>query len=203
MITLFLPISVAGGYAIYILRKVYSNLGSPVAKTAGDIMLIALGLISVFLGARSILTIINPVTTYFKMADRTAARWIEENLNPESKILINPAPWGYGMYVGSDGGYWLSPLTGVTTFPPTLLYAHGPAESYASVNRQSREVLASAQDPVKLVRIMEELDLDYLYLGAQGGPISPKMILQSPLFELIFHQEGVWIFRQDGTVRND
>ncbi len=203
MITLFLPISAAGGFAIASLRKVYSQDDSRASKIAGGVLLIVLGIFAVFFGGRSIIGIINPVTTYFKLADERAAHWVEENLPPDTTIMINPAKWGYGMYVGSDGGYWISPLSGRLTFPPTLLYAHGQPEEYSKINRQVREVLASVHDPADLAQNMKRLGSDYLYLGAQGGLISPKLILESPLFEIIYHEDGVWIFRLVGNIDND
>jgi hypothetical protein len=199
MITLFLPISIAGGYAIHSLRRIYLQSEIPAAQITGEVMLGAFGILLIFFGARSILPIINPVTVYFKQADREAASWVDENLPPEAKILINPAPWGYSMYVGSDGGYWISPLTGRVTFPPTLLYAHGPSSSYTVINRQVRELIELTDSPPELAQYMQQGNLDYLYLGAQGGPISPQQIVQSPEFELIYHEGGVWIFRPQGT----
>ena len=30
----------------------------------------------------------------------------------DATVLINPFTWGYGLYAGNDGGFWISPLAG-------------------------------------------------------------------------------------------
>ncbi|MGQ9846765.1 MAG: hypothetical protein ACUVQP_04590, partial [Bacteroidales bacterium] len=46
-------------------------------------------------------------------ADIRAARWIDENLPEEAKILVNSFfAYGGSVIVGSDGGWWLPSLTG-------------------------------------------------------------------------------------------
>jgi hypothetical protein len=195
MITLFLPTGLAVGI---LFAEIFRSFKQPrwlsLRPIAGIMLCILAGVVAYF-GARSLVPIINPVTVYFRLEDRQAAEWINENLPMNANFLINPTPWGYGVYVGADGGYWISPLTGRQTFPPTLLYAHGSRDEIARINQQSRNLLEVVDDPQSIMMFMESQKLDYVFLGARGGLISPSMLLQSKSFELIYHQGGVWIFR--------
>lgn len=194
VISLFLPLTILGGFIIAAGWRATRSFKLPVRLAAGLLVFI-LSFYTIFVGSQKLLTIINPLTVFLRAGDRTAAAWISDNLPPDSTFLINPAAWGYGIYVGSDGGYWLSPITGRVTFPPTLLYGHGQREDIAAINQQAAELLENAQDPQFLADFMANRGLDYLFVGVRGGPISALALLQSPQFELLYHQEGAWIFR--------
>jgi hypothetical protein len=200
VITLFLPTAVAVGVLFSEINAWLKISPWKTARPLGLGLVLALCLLTIYFGTRALLPIINPITVYLRQGDLQAADWINENLPEEADMLINPAPWGYGVYVGADGGYWLSPLTGRLTFPPTLLYAHGSRETIAAINMQARDLLAAVDDPQAIEDFLRTHQMEYVYLGARGGPISPLMLLQSPSFELIYHQAGAWLFRLSAPV---
>jgi hypothetical protein len=197
IISLFFPLSILGAFFLASLWALVSRHGM-VWKWIIALSLAIIAAYTIVVGSQKLLTIINPTTVFLRNGDRTAARWITENLPEQAGFLVNPAPWGYGIYVGSDGGYWLSPLSGQLTFPPTLLYGHGYRPDIAEINQAARQVLENAQDADFLAGFMREKKLEYLYLGVRGGPIDSRVLLQSAQFELIYHQEGAWIFRLAG-----
>ena len=65
-----------------------------------------------YTGAKQLIAIINPITVLSRNADLPAIEWVEKNIPVNETIVINPFAWGYGLYAGSDGGYWISPLSG-------------------------------------------------------------------------------------------
>jgi hypothetical protein len=195
VITLFLPISIAIGYLFGLIYDAIQKSTNSSGRWAVDLGFIAGGTVIAIIGARTLLPIINPTTVFFRAADRTAARWIEENLPLDTSFLINPAPWGYGIFIGSDGGYWISPLTGRLTFPPTLLYAHGNLDDVHTINSDIKQLMNILDQPDQISQFMQAHQIQYLYLGQNGGPISPQAVLQSSQFDPIYHQDGVWIFQ--------
>lgn len=200
LITLFLPTAVAVGVLFVEIFHLLDQLNWKAGRVLARVGFLALVILTIYLGSRSLIPIINPVTVYLRMGDRQAAEWITDNLPPDARFLINPAPWGYGVYVGADGGYWVSPLTGRETFPPTLLYAHGSRETISQINQAASGLFESIKDPQATAEFMRSHGLDYIFLGARGGPISASSLLHSESFEIIYHEEGVWIFRVNSPV---
>ncbi len=151
--------------------------------------------VAIFHGLRATLPLVNPITVLYHQSDTAALEWIDTHLPADALVIINPAPWGYGLYVGADGGYWISPATGRRTFPPTLLYGWGQSEEIHTVNAQSQKLLEVADDPNALADFMETLGADYVYLGARGGPFSASTLQASDLFQVSYHQGDCWVFQ--------
>jgi len=204
-IALFLPVAALGGVFLDAVLLAWEKaLPDDAPPSAGGLVPVlrrayALGAAAllgaaVFQGLRATLPIVNPVTVLFHQADAAALRWMEDNLPADASVLINPAPWGYGLYVGSDGGYWISPLTGRRTFPPTLLYGWGDPAEIQETNRRSARLLEISGDPAALRAFMREYGHAYLYIGARGGPFSASALQQSGLFETLYHAGDVWVF---------
>lgn len=196
LIILFLPISVATGYLGAALWLAIPQRIPGRFRKVADGLAIATLIITAVLGSRMLVNILNPTTIFFHEADRNAIAWLDENLPEEAGFLINPAGWGYGLYVGSDGGYWISPLSRRVTFPPSLLYSYGEGWQTIEVNQAVEGLLQNAETPEAIWEAMGGLGLDYLYLGAHGGPLSPVNFVQSALFEIVYRQEEVWILRR-------
>ncbi|NJO05360.1 MAG: hypothetical protein HC876_07460, partial [Chloroflexaceae bacterium] len=52
----------------------------------------------------------------------TALEWIEQNTAPTSQFLINTTGWFSHVDRGTDGGWWITPLTGrSTSLPPACI----------------------------------------------------------------------------------
>ncbi len=200
-ITLFLPIAALGGLLLDSARRAGGRLLStrgtlhPRARRAalslGNALLFGW---AVFHGLRATLGILNPATVLFHQADRPAMQWIEASLPPDAVVVINPAAWGYGLYVGADGGYWISPLTGRRTLPPTLLYGWGESAEIRRYNALGKALLEAAADPAALASLMEENGAAYVYLGARGGPFSAEALQNAPRFTALYHQGDTWVF---------
>ena len=194
-IMLFMPVAALGGFFIADLVDLLNGFIPPQLR---KIFLVALATVTIglaLLGAKKLLPILNPATLLFRQADRSAIAWIDENLGENERFLINPFLWGYGLYAGQDGGFWINPLTGRGTLPPPVLYGLGEAGLVRDITQTSRQVLEHGKDPAALHTLMQVQGINYIYIGRRGGAISPAALGQSALFETIYHQDGVWIFR--------
>lgn len=140
------------------------------------------------------LPILNPVTILIREADRPAIRWITDHVQADETILINPFLWGYGIYAGQDGGYWITPLAGRKTMPPPILYAYGSPQEVKRVAETSKQVIEQAGDPQELSALLEEQHIRYVYIGRRGGVLSAKRLRESGLFKTVYSQAGVWLF---------
>jgi hypothetical protein len=201
-ITLFMPLAVTGGFLfgdVYSLGKAWLDgryTGIPRwLPGAYRVVWGVLALASMLGAGSALLPILRPVTFLARQADAAGLRWLAENTARDAVVLINPAAWGYGMYQGQDGGYWVTPVTGRRSLPPPVLYGlDNDLERVAAVNRQVQSVIDLTGDPAALQGVLRANGIDYIFLGGRGGVLSPRRLNASGLFPLLFSSSGVWIF---------
>jgi hypothetical protein len=195
VIMLFMPISVACGYLVGWVVNGWHKLIPLRWQPAYWTGLLIAGAALAFIGGRSLLPLMNPITLLYRQADHAAMGWIAENIPPKETILINPFLWGYGLYAGSDGGAWVTPLSGRVTAPPPALYGLDFGDqSIKQVSEFNRQVIELASDPAALNTLLRKNSIRYVYLGARSGVLSPKILLESGLFRLLYEYEGTWVF---------
>jgi hypothetical protein len=134
-----------------------------------------------------------------------AGSWIDQNLPPDAKFLVNSFfAYGGSAVVGSDGGWWL-PLTTerLTTQPPL---------TYVSETGSRSDFVAYTNELVALIEtlgvshpyVLEELQtrgITHVYIGQQQGSVNGSFLLDSkelkdnPNFQIIYHEDRVWIFK--------
>jgi hypothetical protein len=192
-IMLFIPISVLGGFFIDQIIISWKDLIPQrfILPSIGPIVFLALLL--VYTGSKQLITILNPITILSRNADLPAIEWISNNIPENETIVINPFLWGYGLYAGSDGGYWISPLTGRLTLPPPVLYGLGSDRE--RINKESQEVINLSPNPVDLWEYLCTNQLHYIFIGEKGGVLSPEKLSNSDLFTIVYQKEGDWIFK--------
>ena len=195
-IALFMPIATLGGYFI---SQIIARVGGwvPVRFTRlYAASLIATGCVLAFLAARQLLPILNPVTFLFRQADRPALSWIEEHVPKDETILINPFNWGYGLFAGNDGGFWITPLAGIKTMPSPVLYGMDTnPQRIRSITRLSQQAIEKSQDAEALHTLLMEHGIRYIYIGARGGVLSAGVLKNSPLFTVLYQGQGTWVFQ--------
>jgi hypothetical protein len=202
-ITLFMPVALLGGFALSSLvsgaewlllrREAWSRYLVPLR-----VSLVAAALVLSFSAARLLFPLLNPTTYLFRAADRPALAWIEQNIPAEEPVLINPFSWGYGLCAGSDGGAWISALSGRATLPPPVIYGFGDPSEVQRINSLCAEVLQYGSDPDRLWELLRAAGIRYVYTGARGGPISATALRASPLFDILYAQGGVYVFQTLG-----
>jgi hypothetical protein len=191
-IMLFIPISILGGYFMdQILNHWQGLIPKQLIPLSLGIIFILFGMVA-YLGARQLVGIVNPITILSRNADLQAIEWVNEYIPEDETIVINPFAWGYGLYAGNDGGYWISPLSGSVTIPPPVLYGLGSGAK--NINRLSQQIVTLSPDPSAFWEFLNSQQLHYIYVGAKGGVISPQKLASSGLFNVLYHQDGVWIF---------
>jgi hypothetical protein len=195
-ITLFLPIAVLGGYLVGSILETASQFPPQKWKAVYWVLAVGVGVVFAVIGAKKIIPILNPITMLSRQADKPAINWIEENIPQDETILINSFLWGYGFYAGQDGGYWITPISGRKTVPPPMLYPLGNTDTILPINHTCQQLNEAGKNPEQLYTLMDEQQINYLYSGARGGIISPKMLKESELFSLIYAQDGTWIFER-------
>jgi Family of unknown function (DUF6541) len=195
-IALFMPIATLGGFfASQIIGQVSKWVPVRITKLYAT-GLITTGFVVAYLAARQLLPILNPVTFLFRQADKPALAWIEEHVPRDETILINPFNWGYGLYAGNDGGFWIAPLTGIKTLPPPVLYGMDTnPQRIRSINQLSQQVIDNSQDAEALHSLLEQNGIRYIYIGARGGVLSARALKNNPLFALLYQGEGTWVFQ--------
>ena len=195
-IALFMPIATLGGYfASQVIGLCRRWVPVRYARLYA-VILIATGFVVAYLAARQLLPVLNPVTFLFRQADRPALVWIEEHVPKDETILINPFNWGYGLYAGNDGGFWITPLTGIKTLPPPVLYGMDTDQQrIRSITQLSQQVINNSQDASTLHTLLMEKGICYVYIGARGGVLSASALKNSPLFALLYQGEGAWVFQ--------
>jgi hypothetical protein len=193
-IILFIPIAVLSGY---IIGEVISWADRQISDHRKWILYLSCSLVGVglsILGAQKLLPSLNPDTVLWREADLAAIDWLRANIPEDETIVINPTGWGYGLYRGADGGYWISVLTSKATLPPNVLYGLN-AQERDFVNQFVEDLLPIGENPVELWELLNRYKLRTIFVGQRGGVISPQSLRESPLFETLYHNQETWIFK--------
>jgi hypothetical protein len=130
------------------------------------------GLLVSLLGAREMLSIVNPTTILFTRADEKAMTWIATNTPDDARFLVNSFAWLPPYYVPSDGGSWI-PFT----------------------TNRAIAFVDNAIAPDALARWMDAQQITYVYLGRRAGVLPARDFTDAPeRYELVYEEEGVRIF---------
>jgi hypothetical protein len=193
-ITLFMPIAVLGGYAVGGTLTLFDKLVSGRWQMVPRVLFCILGAVVAVLGAQRLLPTLNPITFLAREADFPAIDWIDENIPAGETILINPTVWGYGFYMGNDGGFWISALNAQLTIPPPVIYGMGSPEEIEQIHQIIEGVLPIGEDAPALWELLKSENIRFVYTGTRGGIISPHTLAESELFNERYQQNGTWVF---------
>ncbi|NJN65850.1 MAG: hypothetical protein HC884_03600 [Chloroflexaceae bacterium] len=203
VVCLFIPLSVligggAQAWLAWLKRTVPASPPSPpfwrvLARGGFGVLLAAFAL----WGAKDLRDVINPVTVLATPADTAAMAWVAEHTPPDARFLINAVPWYPGdTDRGTDGGYWLLPLTGRWTTTPPAVFTYGPPDYVREVRRVSG-VVASFQEGQEqdIHRLIEDERITHIYLGPDSHPLSPALFDDPLRYEQVYtDQDGSTIF---------
>lgn len=195
VITLFLPISAAGGYLLAELYFAWKTLLPKHLHFLAQLAIVLVLTIGGYGGARQLLTILHPATIITRPTDLQTIQIADNQIPPGETVLINPFPWGYGLYAGYDGGYWLPAITDLYTIPPPVLYGMGSTTSIERINQICQQVIENSKEPEAIWEIMGQNDIHYIFIGARGGVLSPTQLDASPLFSTLYAKDDTWIFQ--------
>jgi hypothetical protein len=169
----FLPTSILIGAAA---QWAYARLKSPhrvVRATAWAAALISVSLI----GARDMVSVVNPATVLFTRADANAMQWINANVPSHSTFLVNSFNWTGNMFLPSDAGGWIPYFTDNAVEYPETSVLKSDSES-------------------KLLAWIGSHKINYLYFGRRAGILQSADFLDNPeRFSAVYNREGVKIFQ--------
>ncbi len=203
-ITLFFPITSLMGYLIAWVYTGWRNLVRKERRWIVQTGFAILILVTSVIASRTLVTILNPVTILTRQADLVAINWIETNLPEDAVIAVNPFLWGYGVYAGSDGGFWISPVAGRRTVPPPVLSGIDyRSQASLETSRLSEQILEASRDPAKLSQTLLDAGVGYIFLGGKPGAFSSEILSASPYFQEIFQKNGVRIYKVVSDERKD
>lgn len=167
------------------------------------VILVTLGV----LGARDRLRDLDPVHhALVTRPDVRAAAWIRDNTPPQTRFLVNSfSTYADTAIVGSDGGWWLPLLAGRANTVPPLNYAseQGTEPDYwLHVNQLARQVNEQGLVDAATLDLLRQQGVTHAYVGQRQGAVNhagpdvidPEVLSASPHYELLYHQDQVWIF---------
>ncbi len=195
VITLFMPIGVLVGYFINaLLHWIWMHLPQP-ARAWGHYAAVGAFSILALLGAWQLRSVVNPATVLATAEDMRAIEWVAEQTAPDARFLVNSAHWLNGSPRGTDAGWWLLPLAGRWVSTPPALYIYGEPEYKQAVEDLNDRVSAHNIDTLaEINRIVRDEQITHIFIGKQGGPIKPSLLLGHPLFVPIYNWDGVMVF---------
>jgi len=160
----------------------------------------ALGLLG--WGAWQTRNVTNPVTQLVTPADVQALDWVRANLPAEARFLINVVPWQGSTYRGVDGGYWLIPYAGRQSLLPPVIYAWGPAQEVARINRWAEQAAQLKTCDAAFWALVDEAGLNYIYVREGQGSLTPQALNQCQGVVPVYRRDGVYIYAVERQLSN-
>ena len=142
---------------------------------------------------------VNDETVLVTKSDVAALDWVKNHTPENARFFVNTTGWGFGMYRGADGGGWLLPTTGRWSLAPTTFYPYGSEEETAELwtdwARRASEITGCDQ---KFWQLVEEADLDYVYLREGSTGLQTVGLLQCPGLTRLYQGESisVWLIQK-------
>ncbi|WP_129629203.1 hypothetical protein [Candidatus Oscillochloris fontis] len=145
-------------------------------------------------------------TSYVTAADIEAANWIDENLPPDARFLVNGYYLNVVSVIGSDAGWWLPLLAHREVVLPPMVYGaeQGSRPQYQEwVNQIYTALYTQGINDHQTLALLRERGVTHIYVGQHQGTIgytgtnhvlAPDLLRKNPALHLIYHQDNVWIF---------
>jgi hypothetical protein len=205
--SIYLPASIiTGSFVGWMIDSAFSK-GSTAIKSR----VFGIGVLSIFIalgiwGTGQRLQELRKYEIFVTQPDLNAMEWIEANTDEHAKFLVN-SYFGFGInwIIGNDGGWWLPLLANRKTNLPPMVYVveQGPRPDYAQwVSFLPREINEKGITHPEVVKLMQDRDITHLYIGQLHGGreanenlLALDKLVNDPKFELVFHQDRVWVFK--------
>jgi hypothetical protein len=191
--TIFIPIAIMSGWLILRILKALET------RSIQYSIVILVFLIGFIIGIVKSETIIQASTAAFvSSCDVEAAQWISENIPPDAVFMINTYafPFAPRYIIGIDGGYWLPLLANRMTVVPPMTYQNERFESAKMEKTMVR--LHNLEGHLTSPKAIDELHgahVTHVYVGGVGGIISVDELLKSSHFQLLYRNNGCYIFK--------
>lgn len=158
---------------------------------------IGLGLVlgaATLFGINNQLTILNETTLLAFEEDVAGLAWIDANLPADALVAHSSWRWLQTTWAGSDGGAWITPLTGRMSSTPPIDHSYG--REIFKRTRELNGVLNEVEDwsdPAALAPL-QAAGFTHIYVGPKGGYFDPAALLRNPAVTESYAGERVWVF---------
>ena len=139
--------------------------------------------------------IVNPVTVLANSADVKALKWVDENMPTDARFFINGTPWQGPIIRGTDGGFWIMPITGRFTVVPPVAYGFGDSEDvqrFLDWSTAASKITRCDQDFWSLVK---DANLTAVYIRDGVGNLQRQSLESCRGVDKIYDKEGVSIYK--------
>jgi hypothetical protein len=204
MIAAYIPLSLVIGWMV---SEIAGNANQPLRQSLLATVLIIVACYGVITAQR---TIIQPgVYSYITRPDTLASEWIREYIPQDSLFFVEGIMYKWHSILGGDAGWWLPLLAGrKNTMPPqyALLNEEPIQPDYT---KRMVSLVESMQtipiDSLQAISMLCEEGVTHVYIGQLqgwaalkmlGAPqlFSPTILLNSPYYSEIYHQDRVYVF---------
>ena len=165
---------------------------------------LAIGVLLAVWGLRWQQHMLTPQTQLLYQADLRAFDWIKRETPADAHFFVNSfSAFGGGVYVGSDGGWWLPYLTGRSSNVPPATYGTeaGERPDYQMwVQNDNAAILAHPLNSAEAAQALKAAGYGYLYDGpgnsapASNEYIRPAELARSPFYQIVYNAGGVTIW---------
>jgi len=186
LITWFMPLAICCGFLGDELLRSWSAALKGRWRTLCCLLTVGVLIALSVVGVRRQIIVVNPNCVLVTHADLEALDWITSHTPPGSRFLINAQWWQGRTYMGTDGGYWITPLTQRPTTTPPALYPLGDREDVLYIKGFNQRVATLIADPAGLWALLRDEGVDYVYVGALGGPLVLEALRLDPGFRPLY-----------------
>ncbi|MCB8990837.1 MAG: hypothetical protein H6664_08875 [Ardenticatenaceae bacterium] len=193
-ITLFLPLAIVLAVtAVHIGRWLLRQRWW--LQMTGSLLAGVLLAAQLLFGVRNQVGLLNPQTVLVQPPDLAGLVWVDEHVPETAVIAVNSWQWLGNTWAGYDGGAWLTPLTQrqTTTPPADYIYNADLAQQVRAFNEAAEQVENWA-DPTQAEWLRQQ-GVTHIFVGARpGGMFDPATLARNPLLQVVYTQDGVFVF---------
>ncbi len=192
IISLFVPISLLLGGGVALLLQRIATL-----RPRRWLFYPALAACAILLsgaalwGTYDLRNVVNQQTILVKPNDIPALEWIETHTPPDARFLIRSAGWYPDAHRGTDGGYWIMPLTGRWTSTPPALFTHAdPAyvQQIAAITEITTNYEPGQEE--RLYHLIRQHDITHVYISDRSAPMTVQTFRGIP-HQIVYQQDGI------------
>jgi hypothetical protein len=193
IVSLYFPASVAVGWASVVAVDWLTTRWRPFR------WIVWVGLLCLLVwGAVTLGPAIDPSGAFVGYDDLPAMAWIQSNTPASAHFLVNTLHWAYlpDYVIGSDAGYWIPLLAGRSTITLPMTYvtersiSPDPVDGLIAIDHLKGDLTSP-----EAVGLLQREGITHVYIGQRGGPISPEVLLRSPVFELEYQNGTAYVFQ--------
>lgn len=196
VISLFMPLGllIGGGIALLLQRIESLRLAEwrELGYYACAVALIAFGV----RGTIRLQSVINPDTVLVTKADIAALEWIKQNTPQDARFLINTVMWYPNVGRGTDGGYWIMPLTGRWSTMPPVPHIYGDPDYVEKVRQRSAHIAGFQRGQEQQIEhIIADNNITHIYFGPKtnNGPLSSDIFSNTVTYTNVYTDDGAFI----------